>query len=355
MTKFSSEREWVAWLEQRHRPPVGGRGIGDDCALLPLRAGWQLAATTDWFLEGVHFRRSERPQDCGYRLAMRALSDLAAMGAKPRALLLSAAWPRNIGWDWRRRLHAGLEQAAREAGAPLIGGDLARASQVGFDIVGLGQIRRGRALLRTGGRPGDRLWVSGWLGYAAWGRQLAGRPNSRRPGQPSAAWRRAQRTERRRAIERWRRPRARWELGQRLSQPGYAHAALDLSDGLSSDLDRLCRASRVGAVIQAERLPAPPLPAAAGNASRLSRRALKSAISARPSRRALALALDGGEDYELLFAAPLSASARLRRLSSAALPLTEIGVLTREPGIWLEENGHRRAMIPRGWDAFRKT
>ncbi len=327
MAGTSNERGWVAWLARRHAPPPGGLGIGDDAALLPLAPGLQLAATTDWFLEDLHFRRRERPEDCGYRLATRALSDLAAMGAEPLALLLSAAWPAGLAASWRRRLHAGLEAAARDSGAALAGGDLSRAARIAFDIVGLGRVRAGRALLRSGARPGDSLWVSGWLGYAAWGRRLGAR------AQPSDR-------EQRRALARWRRPRARWELGRRLAQPGRASACMDVSDGLSLDLHRLCRASQVGAMVFAGRLPAPP---PAGRSSRA-----RSAAA----RRALDFALYGGEDYELLFTAPATARARLRRLASPTLPLTEIGVITRSRGLWLELDGGRERLPERGWDAF---
>src|SRR5487761_1532940 len=146
MVKISTEDAWTSWLKRRHRPPAGGVGIGDDAALLNIDGrgtynhvgggrGWLIAATTDWFLEGVHFLRSERPEDCGYRLAMRALSDLAAMGAEPMALLLSAAWDTSVSVSWRRRLHAGLEEAAREAGIKLVGGDMTIAERMAFDIV----------------------------------------------------------------------------------------------------------------------------------------------------------------------------------------------------------------------------
>ncbi|MGH9533919.1 MAG: thiamine-phosphate kinase [Terriglobales bacterium] len=326
----AGEREWVQWLQAAARAPHAAAprrtlrlGIGDDAAIVRLGSREEAAVTTDLFLEGVHFLlRRERAADCGYRCASRALSDLAAMGARPAALWLSLALPgspRFAAHAWGRQFVGGLLQAAGEAGAALAGGDLAVSPRgVAADIVGLGVLPRGRALTRAGARPGDRLFVSGVLGLAAAGRAWAHRPRRPASTRPPTA-----------ALARHRRPRARWELGMALASRRLATAAMDISDGLSLDLARLCAASGVGAVVDADRLPR--LPGAAG----------------------LRFALAGGEDYELLFAAPPASAARLRGLR-LPVPITEIGAITVRRGLWLRDAaGRARPLAARGWDAFR--
>jgi thiamine-monophosphate kinase len=326
----AGEREWVRWLQTAAQPrrDAGGRravrlGIGDDAAILRFAAGEDAVVTTDLFLEGVHFLRArERAADCGYRCASRALSDLAAMGARPAALFVSLALPPASG-AWGRQFFRGLLAAARQAGAELAGGDLAASPRgVLADIVGLGAAPRGRALTRAGARPGDRLFVSGRLGLAAAGRawvQGGARRGAKREMPPAAA------------IARFRRPRARWELGMALAAQRLATAAMDISDGLSLDLARLCAASGVGAVVDAARLPHLPGP------------------------QGLRHALAGGEDYELLFTVPARNTARLRRLHPAGVALTEIGEITAQPGLWLRPaSGPPRPLAARGWDHFQR-
>lgn len=275
-------------------------GIGDDAAVVRPRSGWELVLTTDLFLEGVHFRRDRDPAPvCGRRLATRALSDLAAMGASPLALLLSSAMPRALPAAWARRLVRSIVAAGREAGAALIGGDSSAASTLAFDVVGVGQLPAGTALLRSGARPGDKIYVSGSLGLAALGRELLHGGKKPRSALERQAW------------AAYRRPRARWELGQRLR--GRASAAMDISDGLALDLHRLCRASGAGAELNPAAIPAP-----AG----------------------LDRALYGGEDYELLFTLPA------RKLPPRGFDLHAIGRITRAPGLWME----RRRLPPRGWE-----
>lgn len=344
---MTSERQWIEWL-RRAAAAGGGKtparagvrlGIGDDAALLRFGRGFEAAVTTDLFLEGVHFSRAYDPAAvCGYRCAARALSDLAAMGAAPVALLLSAAFPAGLASAWRRGFHRGFLAAAKEAGAALAGGDLAampsptaaRAAggrgaarsgavarelppPVVADVVGLGRVPAGRALLRSGARPGDRIYVSGALGLAARGRELAAAGR--------APWSDGDRA----ALARHRRPRARWELGRALASRLLASAALDISDGFALDLHRLCAASRVGAVIDAAALPC--LPGAEG----------------------LRLALTGGEDYELLFTAPRAAAPALRRWRNP--PLAAVGEVRAARGLWLRSrDGALRRLPAGGWE-----
>ena len=326
----AGEREWVRWLQTAAQPQhaAGSRrgvrlGIGDDAAILRFAAGEDAAVTTDLFLEGVHFLRArERASDCGYRCASRALSDLAAMGARPLALFVSLALPPASG-AWGRQFFRGLLTAARQAGAELAGGDLAASPRgVLADVIGVGAAPRGRALTRAGARPGDRLFVSGRLGLAAAGRTWVqgARGSKRKKDMPAAA-----------AIARHRRPRARWELGMTLATHRLATAAMDISDGLSLDLARLCAASGVGAVLDAARLP------------RL------------PGTLGLRRALEGGEDYELLFTVPARSTARLRRFHPAGVALTEIGEITADSGLWLRPaSGPRRPLAVHGWDHFQR-
>ncbi len=326
----NGENAWLDWVrrQQRSARPAGLRlGIGDDAAILRPRGGWEIAVTTDLMAEGRHFRRGvDRPEDCGYRLAMRGLSDLAAMGAEPWMLFFSALWPQNEPPAWRRAFHRGLDQAAKEAGAALAGGDVSSGIQACFDILALGQIPRGQALQRDGARPGDRIFVSGQLGQAAWGRQMLDQGHI--PQNPRE----------RQALRRCRRPRARWELGQTLR--GLASAAMDLSDGLSSDLDRLCAASGVHARIHETHLPV--------TGPMLQRKTF------------LDLALNGGEDYELLFTIPRRRLTDMPNGQDLSIPIIEIGEIlpARRAGkpqrLWLEtKNGQSQPLEPRGWDALR--
>lgn len=315
-----AERSWLEWVRNaaelsRARPPHVRVGIGDDAAVLRPRRGWEMVATTDLFVEGVHFLRArDRAASCGRRLATRALSDLAAMGAEPMALLVSSLYPKSSATAWAREFYRGLLDAAAEAGAALAGGDMATVrrtrERTAFDVVGLGQVPRGQALLRSGARAGDRIYVSGRLGEAALGRELVHRG------------RRAENAEERRARERHIHPRARWELGQALR--GRASAAIDLSDGLATDLHHLCHASGVGAEIEM---------------------AMLLGVASGPQLRR---ALFGGEDYELLFTLPRGQSLpRPRALGHGlGLDLTCIGQIKAARNVWLRRADGRRERVP---------
>jgi len=314
---MQAERTWLAWVR---RAAAGTRrelrlGIGDDAALLRPRRGWELAITTDLMIEDVHFVRGrDRAASCGRRLATRALSDLAAMGAEPLALLVSSAYPATLPTAWPRQLYRGLLAAGAEAGACLAGGDVSASppgvDKIFLDAVGVGQAPAGRALRRSGARPGDRIFVSGRLGEAARGRELV------------QGGKVARSRDDRRARARHLSPRARWELGQALR--GRATAAIDLSDGLATDLHHLCEESGVGAEIAADRLPA--LPGEAG----------------------LRLALFGGEDYELLFSLPA------RVAPPRGADVLEIGAVTAARGVWLRRGGRRERLPAAGWEHWRR-
>ena len=298
--------------------------IGDDAAVWLPGAGRETVVTCDWFLEGTHFLGDiHHPRAVGWKCLARAVSDLAAMGATPRCFLLSLALPQERTGVWLNEFLGGLRAASRRLDCPAAGGDTTRRREVLISVTALGECRRGRAVLRSGARPGDSILVSGRLGEAeyGWRLQREGRaPGGRRePGLRKHLY-----------------PQPRLKVGAWLAERGLATAMMDLSDGLSSDLPRLCRASGVGARIEESRLPVVKLPRSA--AKKLS---------------ALALALHGGDDYELLITV---ASRNLAKIPPkiSGIPLTRIGEITRDGRIALvARDGRARELRAMGWDPFR--
>ena len=307
-------------------------GIGDDCAILRPRSGEEIVVTTDFALEGRHFRRDwHSPESIGHRTLARGLSDIAAMGARPVAAFLSLALPRSVAQDrrWIDRFFGGLLELAERAPVPLAGGDTSESpsEHVLADIVLLGAVPQGEALRRDTARPGDRLFVTGTLGGAAV--ELERLATGAREG-----------TTRRRAMpgtDPQLFPEPRLQTGRLLVSRRLASAAMDLSDGLSSDLSKLCAASEVGAELDTDRLPG---------------HALLRGIE---PDRALSAVLHGGEDYELLF------TCRPRTVMPArlgAVTLTEIGRIV-EPGrrgcsvMLVDASGRRSPLKPEGWEHLR--
>ena len=325
-------------------------GIGDDCAILRPPPGQELLVTTDFSLEGRHFRRDSHPAAAvGHRALARGLSDLAAMGAQPLAAFLSLALPRSVARDrrWMEGFLDGLLALARAHGVPLAGGDTSESPNsdlsessaaegpVLADIVLLGYAPAGRALRRSGARPGDLLFCTGSLGGAA--AELEALTFSPR------RYRRAQTGGDHPHLF----PQPRLKAGQALLRRGLANACIDLSDGLSTDLAHLCDASSrnsssgarsaLAAEVDAAALPLHPLAAASG------------------ADRARHAALHGGEDYELLFTAP--PTARVPR-SLAGVRVTAIGRMMRrrkgEPQVTLiGEDGRRSPLLAAGWEHLR--
>jgi thiamine-monophosphate kinase len=298
-------------------------GIGDDCAVVRLRSAHDILVTTDFSLEGVHFRRSwHPPESVGHRCLARGLSDIAAMGGLPTAVFLSLALPAELPQRWVERFARGLLTLARNYGAPLAGGDTAESPHgILADIVVMGTVPRGEAVRRAGARPGDRIYVSGELGgsAAALARMTEkgkgkGKLNPR--DYPGHFF-----------------PQPRIELGRALREKGLVSAMIDISDGLSTDLAHICEASGVGAEIEAEAVPR----ASVGKA-------------AHPVD--LPVALHGGEDYELLFTAPVG-----KRIPSriAGVPITRIGnVVRRRKILLMNRDGMRCELEPQGWEHFKK-
>ena len=316
------ERRLIAEIRRlagRSARPTRGilRGMGDDCAVLGVGAGYDALVTTDFCLEGMHFRRDwHSPMSAGHRCLARGLSDIAAMGGDPVAVFLSLALPRDLSQRWVREFMRGLVDLAEEHGTRLAGGDTAESpGGILADIIVIGRAPAGTAILRSGARPGDRIYVSGELGGSA----AAVREMERRPKTKLNA----------NAFERHFFPGPRLAVGRVLRKKDLASAMIDLSDGLSTDLSHICDESGVGAVIDAGMIPR----------ARIGGRAVD-----------LDLALHGGEDYELLFTAP-----ERKRLPKqiGGVALTCIGETSRERGIFIRGNGRKQALKPQGWEHFR--
>ena len=309
-----------------------GLGIGDDCALLRPRIGEEWAITTDLSIAGRHFRLDWHPPEAvGHRVLARGLSDLAAMGARPVAAFLSLGLPRELTRSsgrrpaWVERFFDGLFALAEAHRVPLAGGDLAESPVAVADIVLVGAAPRGKALLRSGARAGDEIYVTGCLGGAAAGlERLAKLASSGAGGRRSAGIGKQTET----ALSPHLYPQPRVAQGRCLVRRELASAALDLSDGLSTDLAHLCEESGVAAEVDAAALPV-----------------AKGAT--------LEQALNGGEDYELLFTAP--AGVRVPR-SMAGVAVTRIGRMVQprrgRPQVALVSTAGKEALKPRGWEHF---
>ena len=312
-------------------PPDVPIGIGDDAAVIEPPRGALDVLTTDSLIEDVHFRRAwSSPADIGYKALAVNLSDLAAMGASPRAVLLSLALPDALPVADFDALCGALIDLAHEAGAALVGGNLARSpGPLVVDVTALGAVGRRRVLTRHGGRPGHELYVTGQIGMASAGLAMlqADGPDAERE-EPDEA-----------CLARYRRPTPRLRAGVVVGRNRAASACMDLSDGLADAVRQMAGASRAGAVLDAAALPVHPSSLALGAAA---------------GGPAWAAALAGGEDYELLFAVP----PRRRRSFLAAIKrsggpaATCIGQLTAQTGVWVRDGAERRELPP-GFDHFR--
>jgi thiamine-monophosphate kinase len=305
-------------------------GIGDDALVMRTGAGKDSVVTVDAFVEDVHFLADRHPADSvGYKALTRATSDLAAMGATPRHFLLTLALPKQRTGRWLDEMLRGMGRAARSLKLILAGGDTTQAESISISLTVIGEIARGRAVTRAGARPGDVLYVSGTLGQAQLGLELVRRGFARE-------------SRLRELVAPHFYPRIRVELGAWLAQHGIASAMMDLSDGLSSDLTRLCAASRVGARLRADKIPCVDIPAA------LAKR-LGSKLAA-----PLTMALHDGDDYELLFAVPKRLIAKLKG-APGFRSFRAIGEVERGSGITLVgPDGRAQPLNALGWDPFRE-
>ncbi|HEY1904436.1 MAG TPA: thiamine-phosphate kinase [Myxococcaceae bacterium] len=312
--EFQLIETFVAAAAASLRSPAGP---GDDAAVLPRIRG-ETCVTVDAVVEGVHFpRRSSRLEDVGHKALAVNLSDLAAMGATPRWALVALGVPSGFRLADARRLGAGFGALARATGTALVGGNVTGAPGLSLTVTVGGEVPARRALLRSGARPGDQVWVSGTLGDARLGLALLERPR----GSQALRLREASRLSRA-ALIRLRRPTPQIALGRALV--GLATSCIDLSDGLVQDAGHVAAGSRVALHLDARALPASAAVAAAWP-------------DARARARAMAA---GGEDYELLFTAPASRAGAITRLGRRlALPLTRIGEVRRGSGVHLQGAG----------------
>jgi thiamine-monophosphate kinase len=325
---MSSEDQLIERVSRKFPSATGDLrvSIGDDAAVMRLRKGAEWVVTTDAFLENVHFlRRIDPPRAVGYKALARATSDLAAMGAKSRYFLLSLALPASCTAKWLDGFLGGIALAARRFGLILVGGDTTKYLEVMVNLTVIGEIDAGRAILRSGARPGDLICVSGRLGEAELGLRLVQKRLHKKN-----LWKKL--------LRKHFYPEPRLALGEWLAGRKCATAMIDTSDGLSTDLGRLCKASGVGARVWAGKIPLVRVP------PELER------LCPEPMH----LALHGGEDYELLFTIPKAAAQRLPR-AVAGVPVAIIGEIARGKGIILLDPRGRGALLrPQGWDPFQK-
>jgi thiamine-monophosphate kinase len=334
---MSSEENLIEQVRRKFRSRAGGLltgtgptglrvGMGDDAAVLRPSAGTEWVVTTDAFLENVHFLQDAHPaMAVGFKALARATSDLAAMGARPRYFLMGLAISESCATKWLDDFLAGMAQAARRFGLVLVGGDTTKDASVMVNLTVIGEVGHGRAVLRSGAGAGDLICVSGRLGEAEFGWQLV-----RRGLHKSNRWKEF--------LHKHFCPQPRLALGQWLVKQRCATAMIDTSDGLSTDLGHICKASGVGAKVFAEKIPLVNVP------PELRRLGLDP----------LRLAVDGGEDYELLFTVPKRLAGHLPR-KVKGVPITIIGEITREKKIKLVgPSGQSAPLRPRGWDPFRK-
>ena len=291
-------------------------GVGDDAAVVAPGSG-ELVLTTDALVEGAHFARATTSaRDLGYKAIVVNVSDIAAMAASPRYAVCALTLSTDVDAAWVMELFGGMREAADEYALWLVGGNLARGSEVTVTVTVVGEVAPGRAVTRAGGRVGDRIAVTGVLGGSAAGRRFL---DLRTPPDP----------EQRRAMIRYARPSARVGEAAVLASHG-ATAMIDVSDGLLLDLWRLCDASGVGALVEMASIPADTT-------------ATEEEV------------LGGGEDYELLATLPDEASvasARDELRERFGLPLTEIGGVVGDGLRGVGADGTERMLETRGWDHF---
>jgi len=295
-------------------------GIGDDCAVLQIPKSHETLVTTDFSLEGTHFRREwHPPESVGHRCLARGLSDIAAMGGEPVAAFLSLALPAKLPQAWADSFIKGLLRLAKQFGINLAGGDTSQSPNgVLADIVVVGSVPKGKALLRSQARPGDRIYVTGALGAsgAALDILYSGKRKNLEPSLLAPHFF----------------PQPRVPVGIVLRKKRIASAMIDISDGLSTDLRHICEESGAGAEVYESSIPRASL--------------------GKPAREVdLQFALHGGDDYELLFTARPGVRVPPK---IAGIQITEIGCITVGKGMALvSSDGKERKLQPRGWEHFR--
>ncbi|MFN2492024.1 MAG: thiamine-phosphate kinase [Pyrinomonadaceae bacterium] len=310
------------------------KGIGDDATVISGQSGKDIVVTTDLLVEDIDFRRdTTRPEMLGHKALAVSLSDIAAMGASPRWALISIGLPRDV-WDsdFLDGFYDGLLKLAGRYNVTLTGGDVSRTPEgVVIDSIVIGESIEGRAVYRCGAQPGDQIFVTGYLGDAAAGLRLI-EHGARLPHRESSSH----------SIDplllRQLQPEPRVGWGLTIGERGLATAMIDISDGLSSDLNHLCRASKVGALIRASRIPIDHL---------------VTELCGRRALDPLMLALNGGEDFELLFTVKAENVGKLPTRVDG-VPITRIGQVTdASAGVRISEGSRIWDLEPGGWKHFK--
>ena len=302
------ENGLIERIRRRFRTSPLTVGIGDDAAILDIPPGYSLVYCSDLVVEDTHFVRDLHPPDSvGYKAVAVNVSDVGAMGGIPMSFTIALAAPGDLELAWIDDFYNGIERACRDFGVVLAGGDTSSAQCIFVDVSMVGRVQTGRAVLRSGARPGDQIYVTGTLGGSALGLELL------RSGKKEHA-----------AIHRHLYPEPRHKLGQTIA--GLAHAMIDVSDGLSTDLMHILHESGVSARLYKDRLPV--------------------ANGATDEH-----VLHGGEDYELLVTAPELPN----EVEGVSLRcIGEIISSTAEDQIFLMDGSSESILRPRGWDHYRK-
>lgn len=315
---MKSEFEFIHYI----RKSYGLNAIGDDCAVLPKDDKTEMVITADLLIEDVDFRLEwTEPRCLGHKALAVSLSDIAAMGAEPDWAMVTLGIPERV-WetDFVRRFYEGWNDLATQFDIRLVGGDISRSpDKFLVDSIVCGSVPKGDAVLRSGAKPGDAIFVTGSLGAAAGGLRLLERSVA-----VNGNWEK-------RLIDRQLRPTPRLEIGKLLRESKIASAMIDLSDGLSSDIQHICEESGVGAEIDASRLPID--------------EDLKNLVS---DDELLAMALNGGEDFELLFTVPQEKPSTVVNSK-----FTCIGTITENVGVVELKDGNKTVKLqPSGYRHF---
>ena len=306
----------------------GAQGLRNDAALFDPAGDDSLVLTVDAMVAGVHFLPEDPPETIGRKLLRVNLSDLAAMGARPRGYLLTTAFPKDIDEAWIAAFAAGLAEDQRIFGVALHGGDtVSTPGPLTLSLTAFGEVPKDGSLSRATARAGDLVFVSGTIGDGLLGLEVL------RGGLPGLS--EAQRAY---LATRYRLPEPRLELGRRLAETGLASAALDVSDGLAADLGHIAEESGLAAVLDAAATPLSP--------------AARAVLEAAPAR--LPELLGGGDDYELLFTVAPARAGEVAALAQALdLPLRAIGRMTAGRGLRLHDSAGREiALKGTGWRHF---
>ncbi|KTD35719.1 thiamine monophosphate kinase (AIR synthase) [Legionella nautarum] len=294
-------------------------GIGDDAACLALPEGMELLISTDTLVAEVHFLSSWDAYDIAYKAVMVNVSDIAAMAAKPCWISLALTLP-ELNQSWLRRFSQGLHEALRQFDIALIGGDTTRGP-LSMTLTVHGLAPAGKAVRRKGAKPGDKIYVSGELGAAALAVNYL-QKNDLDEG------------DKKELMQKLQHPCPRIDLAETLQKS--ASAAIDISDGLSADLNHICEASGVGASLYFSAIPVHPL------------------VKKYQQEKAVDFALIGGDDYELCFTVPAAKEAKfLTELKDAGLNCYAIGIIEEKPGMRVEmRDGKVKSFVPKGYSHF---